>query len=150
MLKIIRTDSINPDFLILVKDLNAELAIRDGEDYSFYAQFNKVDKIRHVVIIYKADEPVGCGAIKAFDQNAVEVKRMFVKYEVRGQGLGSKVLAALESWAKELNFNRCVLETGKKQQEAIGLYEKAGYRIIPNYGQYAGVKNSICFEKVLF
>jgi len=40
-----------------------------------------------------------------------------------------------------------VLETGKKQIDAIALYTKNGYHIIPNYGQYAGVEYSLCFEK---
>jgi len=149
MLKIIRTDSTNPDFLQLVDELNAALAIRDGADYTFYAQFNKIDKIQYVVVIYNSGKPVGCGAIKAYDEVTMEVKRMFVRQEVRGQGLGYAVLGALELWARELNYNRCVLETGKKQPEAISLYKKAGYQTIPNYGQYAGVDNSICFEKKL-
>ncbi len=149
MPKILRTDSSHPDFLSLVNQLNKELAIRDGEDYNFYAQFNKVDEIKHVIVIYWDDKPVGCGAIKAYDNNTMEVKRMFVTEESRGKGLGSMVLEALESWAKELNLIRCILETGKKQPEAIALYKKSGYQVIPNYGQYRGVDNSVCFEKLL-
>ncbi|KAA3639762.1 MAG: GNAT family N-acetyltransferase [Bacteroidetes bacterium] len=149
MLKIHRTNSSNPQFLLLVNDLNAELAVRDGEEYSFYAQFNKVDKINHVVVAYWDDLPVGCGAIKAFDEESMEVKRMFVHPEFRGRGIASSVLEELESWTRELGFNKCVLETGKKQPEAIGLYSKSGYNIIPNFGQYAGVENSVCFEKKL-
>lgn len=149
MLKIHRTNSSNPDFLQLVNDLNAELAVRDGEDYSFYAQFNKVDKINHVVVVCLDDLPVGCGAIKAFNEKAMEVKRMFVNPDYRGKGIASKVLAELESWTMELGFKKCVLETGKKQPEAMGLYSKSGYKIIPNFGQYAGVENSVCYEKKL-
>ena len=74
---------------------------------------------------------------------------MFVLPEFRNKGLASMVLSALENWAKELGYQTCVLETGKKQPEAIALYEKAGYRQIPNYGQYAGIENSVCFEKKL-
>jgi len=55
----------------------------------------------------------------------------------------------LESWASELNFKYCVLETGKRQPEAIALYKKNGYQIIPNYGQYHGIENSICFQKTV-
>jgi len=42
-----------------------------------------------------------------------------------------------------------MLETGKRQPEAIELYKKSGYKLTPNYGQYAGVENSLCFEKKL-
>ena len=55
----------------------------------------------------------------------------------------------LEKWARELSCTRCILETGKRQPEAIGLYKRNGYRLIPNYGQYAAVENSVCFEKEL-
>ncbi|MEO6589269.1 MAG: GNAT family N-acetyltransferase, partial [Pyrinomonadaceae bacterium] len=60
-----------------------------------------------------------------------------------------KILAELENWAKELNFSECILETGLKQPEAIRLYQKSGYETILNYGQYAGVENSVCMKKVL-
>lgn len=144
-----RTNSKNSDFLALVQKLDRELAERDGEEHSFYAQFNKVDLIKHTVVAYVEDVPVACGAIKAFDENAMEVKRMYVDQTFRGQQIGTKVLNELESWAKELGFSNCILETGKRQPEAIRLYEKNGYRIIPNYGQYAQVKNSVCFRKTL-
>jgi len=67
----------------------------------------------------------------------------------RGKGIASQVLAELERWAAELSYEKCLLETGKRQPEAIALYKKRGYRLIPNYGQYAGVENSVCFEKIL-
>lgn len=149
MINIVRTDSGNQDFVQLVKYLDADLALRDGEDHSFYAQFNKIDKIKHVVVAYEEQNPVGCGAIKEFQPNAMEVKRMFVFPEHRAKGIATKVLAELERWAAELGYEKCVLETGKKQPEAITLYSRKGYKVIPNYGQYAGVENSVCFEKIL-
>lgn len=144
-----RTDSNSADFRSLVHDLDRELAIRDGDDYSFYAQFNKLDAIKHVVVAYDGETPAGCGAIKKFTDGAWEVKRMFVPAEMRGKGVAGHVLAELEKWAGELGAVRCVLETGLKQPEAVRLYEKSGYRSIPNYGQYVGVENSVCFEKEL-
>lgn len=149
MIQLLRTDSANPDFVHLVKFLDADLAIRDGEEHSFYNQFNKIDRIRYVVIAYKDNTPLGCGAIKEFEPGAMEVKRMYVSPESRSKGIASKVLGELEKWAKEINYTKCVLETGKKQPEAIRLYEKNGYKVIPNYGQYAGIENSVCFEKIL-
>jgi GNAT superfamily N-acetyltransferase len=74
---------------------------------------------------------------------------MYTLPEMRGQGVAGQVLSALEDWACELGYEKCVLETGKKQPEAIRLYEKSGYRRIQNYGQYAGVENSVCFEKIV-
>jgi len=149
MITTIRTDSEHPDFINLVKYLDADLAERDGAEHSFYAQFNKINIIKYVVVAYENDEPVGCGAIKEYSPNSMEVKRMYTSPANRGKGIASKVLTELESWAAELSYEKCVLETGKKQPEAIALYKKNGYSLIPNYGQYAGVENSVCFEKNL-
>jgi len=149
MISLIRTDSGNNDFIQLVKKLDADLAVRDGEEHSFYSQFNKVDLIRHVVLSYQNNEAISCGAIKEYDSKTMEVKRMFTLPENRGKGIAGLILVELENWAKEMNFEKCILETGKKQAEAIGLYKKSGYVIIPNYGQYAGIENSVCFMKDL-
>jgi GNAT superfamily N-acetyltransferase len=74
---------------------------------------------------------------------------MYTQLAMRGQGVAAIVLSALEEWAKELGYSRCILETGYKQPEALALYKKSGYSVIPNYGQYAGVANSVCFGKSL-
>jgi putative acetyltransferase len=144
-----RTNSENKDFQKLVEALDADLKIRDGEDNVFYAQFNKIIAIKHAVVAYDNDLPVGCGAIKQYADYTMEIKRMYVLPEKRGQGIAVSVLMELEVWAKELNYIRCILETGQKQPEAIALYKKEGYQIIPNYGQYEGIANSVCFEKIL-
>lgn len=144
-----RTDSQNPDFIQLVLQLDIELAERDGAEHGFYQQFNKIDSIRHALLAFEDEEAVGCGAFKAFNDETVEIKRMFVPDEQRGKGIASKVLKELEAWALELGYTTCILETGKRQPEAIALYKKNGYELIPNYGQYAGVENSVCFQKVL-
>ncbi len=149
MIKIVRTNSDNSDFVELVKQLDIDLAIRDGNEHTFYAQFNKINTIKHVVIVYENELPIGCGAIKEFSPKAVEIKRMFSSPIFRGKGIATKVLTELEKWARELNYESCVLETGKKQPEAIRLYQKNGYSLIPNYGQYIGIENSLCFEKII-
>jgi putative acetyltransferase len=149
MIGIVRTDSGNQDFIELVKHLDADLAERDGKEHSFYAQFNKIDKIKYVVVAYENGKPAGCGAIKAYAPKTMEIKRMYTTPGSRGKGIASRVLSELETWAAELSCEKCILETGKKQPEAIGLYTKNGYKLIPNYGQYAGIETSVCFEKSL-
>jgi GNAT superfamily N-acetyltransferase len=149
MIKLVRTNSDNQDFIALVKILDVYLAEKDGEDHSFYAQYNKLDAIKYVVVVYENDKAIGCGAIKEYSPGCMEVKRMFTTPESRGKGIATKILAELEKWAAELSYKKCILETGNKQTEAIGLYKKNGYQLIPNYGQYAGVENSFCFEKGL-
>ncbi|MBT8394116.1 MAG: GNAT family N-acetyltransferase, partial [Bacteroidia bacterium] len=119
MIDLIKCDSNNKDFINLVKLLDADLALRDGEDHSFYSQFNKIDVIKHALVLYKDKKPVAIGAIKQFDAESMEVKRMYTLPDFRGQGLAKKVLSELENWANELGYKKCVLETGKRQPEAI-------------------------------
>lgn len=149
MIHLLRTDSSNPDFQELVTLLDADLKIRDGEDHAFYSQYNKIQAIKHVVVAYQDDEPVGCGAVKEYEPGTMEVKRMYVSEDKRGSGIASAVLKELEIWAAKLGYSKCILETGINQPEAIALYKKNNYSIIPNYGQYTGIENSICFEKIL-
>lgn len=147
MITIFRTDSNNKDFQGLVTLLDKDLSERDGKEHSFYAQYNKSTMIKNVVVCYKDNAPIGCGAFKKFDDTKVEIKRMYVKPESRGQGIAMKILSELEKWAAESGYSSTVLETGKRQPEAINLYKKAGYKIIPNFGQYEGVENSVCMTK---
>jgi len=147
MLTFKHANSVNPDFISMVRKLDAELAVIDGEEHAFYAQYNKIDKLKNVVVAYWNNVPIACGAIKPFDSVTLEVKRMYTLTDFRGKGVASSVLNELEKLAAELGYKRCVLETGVRQPDAIRLYEKNGYCSIPNYGQYAGIENSRCFEK---
>ena len=83
MLKLVRSDSDNRDFIQLVKHLDADLAQRDGIEHSFYTQFNTIDKIKYVVIAYEDDTPIACGAIKEFDPHIMEIKRMYTSPKKR-------------------------------------------------------------------
>lgn len=149
MTNLIRTNSSNKDFIELVALLDIYLAEKDGEEHDFYNQFNKISQIKNVVLAKNEYNSIGCGAMKEFSPGVIEIKRMFTKPESRGQKIASKVLTELEKWARELSYTKCILETGKKQIEAIELYKKNGYTLIPCYGQYKNVENSLCFEKLL-
>ncbi|MFA6469648.1 MAG: GNAT family N-acetyltransferase [Bacteroidota bacterium] len=149
MITTIRVNSGNHDFINLVKQLDADLATRDGDAHPFFAQFNTIITIKYAVVAYENGIPAGCGAIKEYEQGIMEVKRMFTVPSCRGKGVATMVLAELERWSGELACKKCILETGQRQPEAIELYKKNGYTIIPNYGQYVDVKSSVCFEKHL-
>ncbi len=144
-----RTDAADPNFRSLVQALDKDLATRDGEEHAFFAQFNGLSDIKHVVVVRASNEVVGCGAFKPYSADTVEIKRMYVPPDHRRKGIASIVLRELEAWARSAGYARCILETGRKQPEAIALYRCVGYRSIPNYGQYAGVESSFCFEKRL-
>ncbi len=108
------------------------------------------DRPGAVFLVARLDgKPAGCGAIVPLEGDCGEVKRMFVRSDLRGRGIARAILAELEGRARGFGYGRLRLETGVKQPEAIRLYEKAGYRRIDNFGHYAGDPTSVCFEKTL-
>ena len=149
MIQLKKVNSSNQDFQKLVKELDAYLKITDGEDHEFYNQFNGLEKIKHALVVYKNHKPIGCGAFRQFDEATVEIKRMYLQPNERGSGIAAEILQMLENWVKELGYKRTILETGDRQVEAVKFYKKSGYKRISNYGQYAQMENSNCFEKKL-
>lgn len=143
------TDGQNPDFLNLIRLLDDGLEARYGAVQKQYEQHDKADFIRDVIIIYKADLAVACGAFKEYDAETIELKRMFVLPEHRKQGLARMIIQQLEELARSKGYQYAVLETGVKQHEAIGLYRSIGFEVIDNYGPYVGNSNSICMRKSL-
>ena len=119
------------------------------DENAFYAQFNGIDALKNCVVFYLDKTLVACGAFKEFNEDSVEIKRMFVQPDFRGKGIASKALKVLEDWAKELNYSYAVLETGLRQPEAIALYKKNNYTVIDNYAPYEYMDNSVCFRKAL-
>ena len=149
MITLVRTHSGHHAFQKLIAELDRDLALKNGAEHDFFAAHNTTDQIRKVVLACQEEKFLGCGAVKDFAPGVMEIKRMFVLPECRGQGIASSVLQELEQWSRETGAVKCVLETGLKMPEAIALYQKHHYRRIPNYGPYAGVESSVCFEKKL-
>lgn len=149
MLTVKRTTTEHPDFIHLVACLDNELWNELKEDQSTYDQYNKVPDIKTAIIIYDAASPVAIGCFKAYNNNTVEIKRMFVDKAYRSKGLSKFVLTELEKWAVEEGFKYSILETSVHFNIAQGLYTKSGYNVIPNYDQYKGLKESVCMKKML-
>jgi GNAT superfamily N-acetyltransferase len=147
MLTTQRTTAENIDFITLVAFLDADLQDRYQEKQAFFTPFNQLDQIRHVVVAYWEGQAVGCGALRAYDPECAEIKRMFVHHTHRNKGIAPRILHELEQWATELDYSACILETGDKQPEAVRLYQKTGYERISNYEPYTHVENSICMKK---
>jgi putative acetyltransferase len=144
-----RTDSYDLDFPQLVTLLNRELRERYGGLQSIYDSYNQISNLDTVVLGYTNNLPVACGCFKKYDDATVEIKRMFVKPGERKHGIGFSILSELEIWAKEKGFLYALLETANKQPESIALYKKAGFNVIPNYGEYVGKEISVCMKKKL-
>jgi putative acetyltransferase len=149
MISVKKTNATDIDFNALVKALDDDLKIRDGDDHFIYAQFNTTNTLHHAVVLYFNNQPVGCGALRQYSADTMEIKRVFVHAAYRKKGLASIILNELENWCKELHINNCILETGKNQPEAINLYKKLNYNLVPNFGKYIDNYNSVCFKKVL-
>jgi GNAT superfamily N-acetyltransferase len=102
------------------------------------------------VVAYLDGRPVACGGIRPHTEpDAAELKRMYTRPDARRRGVGRELLARLERGARDLGYERIVLETGTKQPEAIALYERLGYTRCEPFGQYKDYTNTRCFEKVL-
>src|ERR1700722_4685186 len=133
MIELKRTDSDDKDFRTLVKELDADLRERNGELMKVYDELNIIEKNDTAVVAYFENEPAGCGCFKHFNEDAAEIKRMFVRKKYRGKGISGAILQDLEKWAAGKGYLISILETGDKQVEALGLYEKSGYSRMPNY-----------------
>lgn len=112
-----------------------------------YEQYNQRDSIHDVIVAYHKGEPIACGAFKLYDEEHAEIKRIYVETSHRKMGLGAELVRRLEARAKIKGYRWCILETGKPMEAACSMYKKAGYKIIPNYGQYADMPDSICMER---
>lgn len=143
------THTQDGDFKNLIGKLDAYLATINGENNAFFVQHNAASQIQHVLIAYVNDQAVGCGALKHHNGQTIEIKRMFVLESMRGKGIAVHILNQLETWAKTLQYRQCILETAKNMPEAIRLYQKSNYTVIPNYGPYKNLATSICFKKEL-
>ncbi len=137
----------HPDFISLTRELDRELNQRYKNAQAKYDAHNQMDFIPTAMVAYEKDTPAACGCFKEMSIDTVEIKRMYVRKKFRKQGIGRTLLTALESWAGRLGFTRARLETGKGQPEAMAMYKRCGYRIIPNYGPYEHLENSVCMEK---
>jgi len=146
-INLLRTNNSNSDFLALTAKLDSDLHQRYKTQDALYNEHNKIIPIQTVVVGYINDKPIACGCFKKIDKNTIEIKRMYVHENHRGKGFSILLLKELERWAKKLGYSHAILETGKGQPEAVGLYTKCNYKIIKNYGPYENLENSICMKK---
>jgi len=148
-MKLVKTNNTNKDFLDLTTSLDNDLNQRYGIQPSDYDKHNQIESIETVLIGYVHNIAVACGCFKNLDNETIEMKRIYVSQDARGKGFSFLLLKQLESWAKSLGYSKAVLEMGKGQPEALGLYRKCAYKVIDNYGPYKNLDNSICMEKIL-
>jgi putative acetyltransferase len=147
----IRTDGTDSDFITLCRLLDENLDEIVGTKFqrSQYAQYNTLEHIHNVILYYDGSTAIACGSFKKYDDTAAELKRVFVRKEYRGQGIARELVMSLEQWALSCGYTSMILETGELLTAAMSLYRSLGYAVIPNYGQYRDMKNSVCMRKAL-
>ncbi len=136
----------------LIAALNAELSQQYPEPGANHFRLDdaEVSPGRGVFLVaYWEHQPVGCGALRRLDSNTAELKRMYVLASFRGHGIGRALLDALAEEAHALGASQLMLETGVRQREAMNLYERAGFRTVPAFGEYVNAPLSICMSKRL-
>lgn len=146
-----RTDGKNKDFIENCRLLDIDLDRRVGKKIKRekYRKYNQLDEIQEAIVVYENEQAIGGGAIRRYDEETVELKRVFVREEHQGQGIGSRLVSLLIDWAAELGYKRMILETGELLAESCAVYQKLGFEVIPNYGPYENMPESLCMAKNL-
>jgi GNAT superfamily N-acetyltransferase len=165
-MKFVRTDGKNPDFIENCRLLDMDLDRRVGKKIKRekYRQYNQLDEIYEAIVVYDCQpvdsqqvdrqqtgvcKAVGGGALRRYDDKNIELKRVFVHQDYQGQGVGSRLVSLLIEWAAELGYQRIILETGELLAESCAVYKKLGFEVIPNYGPYVNMPESLCMAKKL-
>jgi len=137
-----------PDARMLIDELETHLAPLYPQENRFGYSVDKLIQQGVAFFIARQDGvPAGCGGVQFFGTEYGELKRMFVRPQFRGLGLGKLMLEHLENHTREHNIPLLRLETGIHQKEAIGLYERMGYTSCPPFGDYIATPLNVFFEK---
>ncbi len=145
------TNGRNSDFISLCHSLDSFLneVVGGEEKRAKYVPYNSLDDINDVIVVYDGGNAIGCASFKKYNAECAEVKRVFIKKEYRNQGLSRALMKKLEGVAKNQGYTSLILESGELLVSAMSLYRHIGYVVIPNYGQYKDMADSICMKKKL-
>ena len=145
------TNGSNPDFMTLCQLLDENLnELVGGEaQREQYKQYNTLESIHDVILLYEDDVPVGCASFKHYEDGVAELKRVFLRKDYRGKGIAKELMGRIEASARAKGYHKMILETGKPLVDAFQLYTRLGYQVIPNYGQYKDMPLSVCMSKEL-
>lgn len=150
-MQFVHTDGGNLDFIELCRELDDFLneLVGGEENRAEYIPYNRLCDINDAIIAYDDGVPIGCAAFKKYDDECAEVKRVFIKQKYRGKGISYELMKRLEDAARKKGFRCMILESGEALAAAMTLYRKIGYEVIPNYGQYKDMPDSVCMKKKL-
>src|ERR1700732_2367703 len=143
-----RPDTV--DATLLIEELDGHLGPLYPQESRHGFSIEKLLKEAVAFFVMRhAGMAAGCGGVKLFGTTYGEIKRMYVRPQFRGLGLGKLMLQHLADYALQQGVMVLRLETGIHQSEAIGLYERSGFERIPPFGAYKEDPLSLFFEKRL-
>lgn len=137
-----------PDVLRMIEALDAQMtALYPPESNHLLDIAALSDPAVTFRVVRDGDEAVGCGALLRDARGWGEVKRMYVRPDRRGRGIGKRILAELEAIAREAALPLLRLETGIHNGDALTLYRVAGFGECEAFGDYRPDPLSVFMEK---
>lgn len=146
----LKTTKENEIFITLCSALNAEFArLLSGAVNPTATRADKTGDFTDVILAFAGSVPIACIALRPFDKDTAEIKRMYVIPEMRNSGIGTKLIEKITAVALGKGCKFLVLETNEKLPDAKRLYEKMGFAKIKSYGPYDDLEETLCMGKKL-
>ena len=145
------TDGNDPDFQRFYRLTEAYYSrIAGGKSKRLaFIPFNASSEIPHVLLAYQEETAAGCAGLKRYSETDAELKRLWVEPAFRGRHIAARLMDQIEEKALQMGFRRLILQTRPLMADAVALYEKRGYALIPNYPPYDQLDGAVCYAKAL-
>ena len=145
------TNSDNKDFqnfYIKTEEYYNEI-VGGIENRREFVPLNLSKSIEDVLIAYHCGSAVACAGLKRYSSEDAEIKRVWVEKEYRGNHIAQELMKLIEEKAHKKGYKRAILQTRPIMLDAVGLYEKLGYKKIDNYPPYDNKPDAVCYAKEL-
>ena len=147
VMETVLTNEKDERFLELVRELDRGYYERIGDELSKYDQYNEFTKPHVVLLALDSGQPIACASYRVLDEDSVEFKRVYVKQAFRKRGIAYCLITELEKLVMKDEFSFSIIVTGAHNVPAIRLYEKLGYHMTDDFGQFIGDDSVICMRK---
>jgi putative acetyltransferase len=135
---------------VLIRELNAVLLALTPPEFCFHMTAEQMAGADTTVFVARIDgRAIGIGALRRHQDGIGEVKRMYVRPELQGRGIGGGILSAIEELAVSAGIRRLVLETGDRHPAAWRVYERGGFVRCGPVLDYPASPWSVFYEKTV-
>lgn len=139
-------DEVFRHFYLITEDYYSSL-VGGKENRKSFIPYNLSSSIENVLIVFCNNKPVACSGLKRYSDTVVEIKRVWVEPDYRGNHIAKNMMQYLEGKAKQLGFSRMILQTREIMNDAVMLYTSLNYYKINNYPPYDKLDGAICLAK---